>query len=67
MNETDITTVPSRDLQRRTREVLNAVMTGRHVFVSRWDKPEAVVVSADWYDRAVTALFNAEVNSADDE
>lgn len=53
MNEPDTITVPSRDLQRRTREVLNAVMTGRHVFISRWNKTEAVVVPAAWYEEKV--------------
>lgn len=58
MNE--IITMPSRDLQRRTREVLNATLAGNHVQITRWNQPEAVVVPADWYDRAIRALADAE-------
>lgn len=54
MNDTDNLTVPSGDLQRKTREVLNAVMAGRHVHITRYGEREAVVVSADWYDQHTT-------------
>lgn len=52
-------TMPSRDLQRRTRELLNAVMVGTHVEITRWNKPEAVVVPAGWYDKAQELMANA--------
>lgn len=56
MNDTESLTVPSGDLQRKTREVLNAVRAGQHVHITRYGEREAVIVDPKFYKEALAAL-----------
>ncbi len=38
------------------RDVLDDVMRGEHVTISRWNRPAAVMVPPDWWQRARQAL-----------
>lgn len=53
MNKPNTETVPSSDLQRRTRAVLNAVVAGGHIRIERWGQAEAVLVPVGWYEEKV--------------
>jgi antitoxin (DNA-binding transcriptional repressor) of toxin-antitoxin stability system len=63
MNE--MTTLTTSDLQRRGRVIMDEITAGNHVGITKYNVPHAVVVPARWYERAVQALFNAEVNTPD--
>jgi len=53
-------TLGSDDARRRFRELLDAVEhNGEHVTILRWNIPAAVVVPAEWYERARQALAKA--------
>lgn len=54
---TDSTQVRSEEIRRRLRPLLNAVeVAGEHVTILRYDKPAAVLVPVDWYERAKACL-----------
>jgi prevent-host-death family protein len=48
-----ITTIQSNEARIKLRAVLNSVMQGEHVTITRYNTVEAVVVPMDWYERAV--------------
>lgn len=45
---------------RHMRELLNAAQRGEHTKIHRYGTPEAVIVPADWYEKAVEALKNTK-------
>jgi HEAT repeat protein len=53
---TERTIVRADEARRRLRELLNEVGAGGVVEIRRYDTPEAVMVSPDWYERAAAAL-----------
>ncbi len=53
---TERITLTSSDLQRRGRKVLDAVMVGKHVELTRWNDTVAIVVGPDWYAQALRAM-----------
>lgn len=46
--------------RRKMRDILTAVERGEHVQVQRYDTPTAIVVSPDWFKRALAALGEPE-------
>ena len=46
----------SEDARKEWRRILNEAERGEPVGITRYGKPLAVVVPADWYERAVAAL-----------
>jgi antitoxin (DNA-binding transcriptional repressor) of toxin-antitoxin stability system len=63
MNE--MMSMSASDLLRNSRSVMDAITAGNHVGITKYKTPHAVVVPAGWYERAVRALFDAEVNTHD--
>jgi antitoxin (DNA-binding transcriptional repressor) of toxin-antitoxin stability system len=57
---TEQISLTSSDLQRRGRDVLDAVLVGRHVEITRWNRAVAIVVSPEWYQRAADLMTAAE-------
>jgi len=47
------------------RDVLDSVLRGEHVSITRWHRRVAVVVPADWYDQAIRRLAEPEGDSQD--
>lgn len=52
--------VRADEARRRLRELLNEVGKGGVVEIRRYDTPEAILVSPDWYERALAALEQTE-------
>lgn len=50
--------VRSAEARRRIRDLLDDAQQGVHTEVRRYDKPVAVIVPADWYEKAREALKN---------
>jgi antitoxin (DNA-binding transcriptional repressor) of toxin-antitoxin stability system len=50
----------SRDLQRHSREILDAILKGRHVHITRYNRPHAIMVPPDWYEQASRLMAAAE-------
>jgi antitoxin (DNA-binding transcriptional repressor) of toxin-antitoxin stability system len=50
----------SHDARLKMRDILSAVERGEHVEIKRYDTPTAIVVSPEWYERAVAALGSGE-------
>lgn len=48
--------VRADETRRRLRELLNEVGAGGVVEIRRYDTPEAVMVSPDWYERAAALM-----------
>ena len=48
--------VQSDELRKTLRSVLDAVKNGERYEVLRYQRVEAVIVPADWYEQAVKAL-----------
>ena len=46
----------SEEARRNFRRILNDVERGDHVGVHRYSKPLAIVVPAEWYEKAKAAL-----------
>ena len=46
----------SEDARRELRLILNEVERGEPVSITRYGKPLAVIVRADWYEKAASAL-----------
>lgn len=46
------TIVRADEARRRLRDLLNEVGAGGVVEIRRYDTPEAILVSPDWYERA---------------
>lgn len=61
----EMTEMASNEARLNFREALDTVRAGGRVHITRYNRPEAVLVSPDWYEKAVRALFNAEVNGED--
>lgn len=51
-----ITTIQSNEARIKLRAVLNSVLQGEHVTVTRYNTVEAVMVPADWYERAAALV-----------
>ena len=47
--------VRSAEAQAKFRDLLDEVAQGEHVYVLRYDKPAAVMVPVDWYERMTDA------------
>jgi len=52
--------VKSDEARRNLRYLLSEVEDGRHVTITRWNIPTAVMVSVDWYEQAQRALTNGK-------
>lgn len=52
--------VRSAEARRRIRDLLDDAHKGVHTEVRRYDKPMAVIVPADWYEKAVEALKHTQ-------
>jgi len=52
--------VKSDEARRNLRYLLSEVEDGRHVTITRWNIPTAVMVSVDWYEQAQQALTNGK-------
>jgi hypothetical protein len=50
----------SGDARRKMRDILTAVEHGEHVQIERYDTPTAVVVSPQWFKRALACLGEPE-------
>jgi len=48
--------VQSDELRKTLRSVLDAVKSGERYEVLRYQRVEAVIVPADWYEQAIKAL-----------
>lgn len=48
--------VRSAEARRHIRDLLDDAQQGVHTEVRRYDKPVAVIVPHDWYEKAVEAL-----------
>jgi hypothetical protein len=46
----------SNDARIRMRDILTAVERGEHVEIQRYDTPTGIVVSPDWFRRALECL-----------
>jgi len=52
--------VRSDEARRRLRELLNEIGAGRVVEIRRYDTPEAVMVSPQWFARAAALMETNE-------
>jgi len=55
--------VRSDEARRNLRYLLSEVEDGRHVTITRWNVPTAVMVPVDWYEQAQQALEGKEEKS----
>ena len=47
--------VRSDEARAKLRDLLDEVTRGEHIYVLRYDKPAAVLVPVDWYERMTDA------------
>lgn len=59
---TETITVQVRALRENLRDILDAVMLGNHISITRHGKEVAVLTSPQWHKRAAAALAAAEQN-----
>ena len=52
--------VRSAEARKRIRELLDDAERGVHTEVRRYDRPVAVIVPADWYEKVTEGLKNPE-------
>lgn len=50
------------DFRRDLTEAITRVNHGTAITVTNYGRPAMVAVPHEWYERAVRALFNAEIN-----
>ena len=48
--------IQSNEARLKFRDLLDDIMSGSHVAVTRYHRIEAVVVPGDWYDQAATLM-----------
>lgn len=53
-------TIPAAQARLRFRDVLDALVRGEHVGITRYDRVQGVVVPVDWYEKASAALARQE-------
>lgn len=58
-------TMPTASIRRELAEVLRMIHAGETIRITHYEREAAVMVPPDWYEKAVRALFNAEVNGED--